>query len=63
MPRFLFLLFLLLPVLLVGQKHDYVWLFGYDFNDTPYDTLFGTSIMDFNYDPPKIYYDGHKKME
>lgn len=60
--RFL-LLFLLLPVLLSGQKHDYVWVLGYDFDDAPYDTLFGTSIIDFNFSPPKIYYDGHKKMD
>lgn len=61
MPRFI-LLFLLLPVLLSGQKHDYVWLFGYDPSDNP-DSLFGTSIIDFNYSPPKIYYDGYKKMD
>ncbi len=62
MPRFL-LLFLLLPVLLIGQKHDHVWLFGYDFFDNPQDSLYGTSIIDFGKNPIKVFYDGNKRMD
>ncbi len=45
-----------------GQKEDFIWLYG----DEPYDTILpdraadttrGASNIDFNYDPPKIYYD------
>jgi len=62
MSRFL-LLFLFLPALLVGQKHDYNWVFGYSILDNPQDSIWGTTIMDFNYNPPLIYYDGYKKMD
>ena len=61
MLRFL-CIFLFLPVLLISQKHDHVWLFGYGAND-PQDSLWGNSVMDFNYSPPKIYYDGYKNMD
>ena len=61
MLRFL-TIFLFLPVLLIGQKHDHVWIFGYGGID-PQDSLWGNSVMDFNYSPPKIYYDGYKNMD
>ena len=45
-------------------KHDYVWAFGYgNDNSTPNDSLWGRSFIDFNYSPPKVYYDGFKNME
>jgi len=46
-----------------GQKHDYIWQFGYSFTDNPQDSIWGTSFMDFNESPPKVYYDGNKKMD
>ena len=55
---------------LVGQdsnlflKHDYVWAFGREADESaPRDSLWGRAFMDFNYAPPKIYYDGFKNME
>ena len=55
---------------LVGQdsnlflKHDYVWAFGREADESPpRDSLWGRVFMDFNYAPPIIYYDGFKNME
>ncbi len=51
-----------------GQKQDYIWLYG----DAPYDivlperaadTTLGASNIDFNYDPPKIYYDPNRFLD
>lgn len=55
-------LLLLWPMLIVCQKEDHIWLFGTSFVDNydpeaKKDTLWGNSTIDFNYDPPKIYYD------
>ncbi|MGE5355293.1 MAG: PKD domain-containing protein [Deltaproteobacteria bacterium] len=56
------LIFSLLTFLAIGQKEDHIWLFG----DEPYDIILpdraadttrGASNIDFNCDPPKIYYD------
>jgi len=38
-----------------AQKHDYVWLFGY--NSNPDNTNFGGSVIDFNFNPTDIYYE------
>ena len=55
---------------LVGQdsnlflKHDYVWAFGREADESaPRDSLWGRAFVDFNYAPPKIYYDGFKNMD
>lgn len=59
----IFLLIVLLVVCqlqLMAQKQDYVWLQGYDSDvgfDSSTNTLYGTSVLDFNYTPRSIYYD------
>ena len=45
-----------------AQKEDHVWLYGYASGDIiieefKLDTTWGGTNIDFNYDPPKIYYD------
>lgn len=43
-----------------GQKHDYVWLSGYDSHigfDSSWGFYFGTDVVDFNYSPRQIGYD------
>ncbi len=47
---------------LICQKHDYTWLWGYDGRDLKEDSVYGTTIMDFNTSDliPNIYYDGDK---
>jgi hypothetical protein len=45
---------LLLPQILFAQKHDYVWVTGDDNSLT--DTTRGGSTIDFNFTPPKVYY-------
>ena len=57
------LFLLVLSTSLFGQKHDHVWIFGYSSNFDPQDSLWGNSVMDFNYSPPKIYYDGYKNID
>jgi len=39
----------------LAQKHDNVWLFGYDNN--PNDPNFGGTTIDFNFNPSDIYYE------
>src|ERR1700722_18500266 len=49
-----------------GQKNDYVWLQGYTFSPKGYDTsqgqLFGTTVMNFNYNPFVASFDTFYKM-
>ena len=47
---------------LYAQKEDHQWLFGFLIDETwesewLADTTWGASTIDFNYSPPKIYYD------
>ncbi len=45
---------------LVAQKHDYVWLSGYDSYvgyDPGWGFYFGTSVLDFNYQPRSVSFD------
>ena len=56
-------LLVLLPFLAFAQKHDHVWMFGQDSRDLQSDSLWGTSIIDFNYSPPKIYYEKNGIMD
>lgn len=44
----LVLLMFLTATHICAQKHDYVWLFGYSTQDNPKDSVFGTSMLDFN---------------
>ena len=55
---FIFLYFV--SNVLYCQKYDYTWLWGYDSSDNMLDTVYGTTVMDFNTTDltPKIYYDG-----
>ena len=44
------------------QKQDHIWLFGQSLEDNVLeefreDTTFGATTIDFNFDPPKVYYD------
>ena len=39
------------------NKHDYVWVFGYESSSV--DPLFGGSFMDFNFEPVRIYSEDH----
>ncbi len=46
-----------------AQKHDYVWLSGYDFGyGSGCSCYFGTTVLDFNYTPLKNFYDTTKPM-
>ena len=52
----------------IGQKEDHIWLYGaepYDIilPDRAADTTRGASNIDFNYDPPKIYYDPERFLD
>ena len=47
-------LFLLPALLLLSQKNDHTWLFGYSSNDN--DPNWGGTIIDFNADPPELSY-------
>jgi len=58
----LIFIFLIIGTSLFSQKQDYIWTFGYGAHN-PSDSLWGRSIMDFNFSPPKVYYDGDKKMD
>ncbi|MCO6493558.1 MAG: hypothetical protein J5I98_34375, partial [Phaeodactylibacter sp.] len=51
------ILFLLgFPLLVFGQKHDYVWMFGYNSNATPdYPGIEGV-VLNFNDHPPEVTY-------
>ncbi|MBV6440547.1 MAG: T9SS C-terminal target domain-containing protein [Haliscomenobacteraceae bacterium CHB4] len=49
-----FLISLLLVQILAAQKHDYVWITGD--NNSLADTTKGGSTIDFNFNPPKVYY-------
>ncbi|MBK8624923.1 MAG: PKD domain-containing protein [Saprospiraceae bacterium] len=53
---------------LIAQKEDYIWLYG----DEPYDivlperaadTTRGACNIDFNFDPPKLYYDPKRYLD
>jgi hypothetical protein len=51
-----------------AQKQDYIWLYGGDYYDVVLpdraaDTTCGSSNIDFNYDPPKIYYDPNRFLD
>jgi len=63
-----YLLFLLQNSILFSQKQDYIWLYG----DEPYDivlperaadTTRGACNIDFNFDPPKLYYDPNRFLD
>ena len=56
------LFYLLINTCIIAQKEDFLWLYG----DEPYDivlperatdTTRGACNIDFNFDPPKLYYD------
>ncbi len=49
------LLFLTLQIQAFSQKHDNVWIFGY--NSNTIDSSFGGSTIDFNLDPPDAFYE------
>ncbi|MCZ2100003.1 MAG: T9SS type A sorting domain-containing protein [Chitinophagales bacterium] len=64
MLKYIFIIFyiILFNITVLSQKEDYIWLYG----DEPYDTVLpdraadttrGACNIDFNYDPPKLYYD------
>src|SRR5690606_2328050 len=44
----------------IGQYEDRIWLLGYDFWGT--DSTFGTTMLDFMYDPVKVVYVPEQKM-
>ena len=46
---------MLLSGLLAAQKHDHVWLFG--IGNNPMGELYCGTTMDFNFDPPDIFYE------
>lgn len=50
----LFILLLFIINKSMAQKHDYLWLFGYDSN--PIDSAFGGTDINFNNSPPDISY-------
>jgi hypothetical protein len=57
---FALLLFLFSCGQVISQKQDYVWLSGYASDvgfDSSSNTLYGTSVLNFNYTPRSIYYD------
>ena len=46
----------------IGQKEDHNWLFGFALGDNvdpsvKLDTNWGATNIDFNFSPPRIYYD------
>lgn len=44
----------------IAQKHDYIWLSGYDSHvgfDTSWGFYFGKSVLDFHYTPLQVSYD------
>ncbi len=52
----------------MSQKEDYIWLYGLErfvivLPDRAADTTLGASNIDFNYDPPKIYYDPNRFLD
>lgn len=50
------LIYLTLPAIhIIAQKHDYLWLTGY--SSIPGNMEFGGSVIDFNTDPPDLYYE------
>jgi hypothetical protein len=51
-----FIITLVFSTDLISQKEDYIWLFGLSDIDITEDSLWGSSNIDFNYDPPKVYY-------
>lgn len=65
--RIIYLIFVCLSITngLKCQKHDYTWLWGFDRSDLMQDTVYGTTVMDFNTLDlvPKIYYDGKKILD
>ena len=47
-----------------AQYEDHIWMYGWSPYDalqdwTHQDTTWGATNIDFNYSPPKIYYDHH----
>ncbi len=53
-----FFAFFLVPLALLAQKNDYVWITGD--NNSLADTTRGGSNIDFNFNPPKTYYNYRK---
>ncbi len=48
-----------------AQKQDHIWLFGQSLEDNVLeeyreDTTFGATTIDFNFEPPKVYYDKNR---
>lgn len=60
MKKILLIISILISIvnLFFGQKHDYVWLFGYDSN--PDTTFFGGTKIDFNGGQPNIFYENRE---
>ena len=54
MNRKILLAMIFAPVLLAGQKYDYVWLLG---KNSLTDIDFAGTVIDFNTSPPDIYYE------
>ncbi|MBK7699708.1 MAG: hypothetical protein IPJ39_13715 [Saprospiraceae bacterium] len=55
-------LFVLNVVMTQAQKQDHIWLYGLERYDIVIperaaDTTRGACNLDFNFDPPKLYYD------
>ena len=55
-------------IFLFAQKQDFVWLYGRETYDIilperAADTTKGASNLDFNYEPPKLYYDPHRLLD
>jgi len=48
-------LFLTLTFTITAQKHDYIWLTGY--SSIPDNMEYGGSVIDFNTEPPDLYYE------
>lgn len=69
MTKYIHLFFVLFyAALCFGQKQDYIWLYG----DEPYDIILpdraadttrGASNIDFNFEPPRIYYDPERFLD
>jgi len=48
-------MFLFLAIGINAQKHDYIWLTGY--SSIPGNMEYGGSVIDFNINPPDVYYE------
>ena len=53
--RYIFFVFILLVAKLSAQKHDYIWMFGYDNSNFNPASRWGGANINFNISPPSIY--------